>query len=171
LNYMYVWKVLEALAIEMKENGLDVPQEAIEDLKSAKTLFSVQQVDPNVPTANAQLYLDRAEATLLAMAESCHGREYAEHWLRKVEDARLKGFEQKSTPERSFIAGVPRGQDWVRIKAVENFSSGDICAVAARMGLGYKTQEHDRVLVYGKPEDIRSFIREIAEKARPKKQE
>lgn len=171
LNYEYVWKILEALAIEMKEKGQNVPQEAIEDLKSAKTLFTVQRVDPNTSTAEAQLYLDKAEATLLTLAESCQGKEYADDWLKKVEDARIKGLGETGKAAKSFVAGVPKGQDWVRITTTDIVSSRDVHAAAARMGLECKSQNHDSILVYGKSEDVKKFIREIAEKTRPKNKE
>lgn len=170
MNYEYVWKVLEALAIEMRERGQNVPQEAIEDLKSAKTLFTVQHVDPNAPIVDAQLYLDKAEVTLLSLAESCIGKKYVDDWLRRIEDARVKGLGEKSKPAKSFVAGVPKGQDWVRIRTTDIISSRDMYAAAARLGLECKSQEHDSILVYGKSEDIKRFIKEIAEKTRPKKQ-
>ncbi|MEM2921387.1 MAG: DUF2096 family protein, partial [Candidatus Bathyarchaeia archaeon] len=160
---------LEALAVEMKEMGLDVPQEVHEDLKSAKTLFSVQEVDANVDMSRAQFYLDRAETTLIAMAESYGGRDFAEKWLVKIEEARLRGLEETQKPVRVFISGVPKGQHWVRIRATEDIGQRELCSIATQRGLECKVQENGYVLVFGRAEDVKVFIREIAEKTRPKK--
>ena len=170
LNYEYLWKALEALAIELKGTGL-VVQEAIQDLKSAKTLFTSQQANPDSPAAvEAQLYLDKAEANLLSLAESCQGRKYADNWQNVIEEARQKGMGETSKPLRSFVPGVPKGQDWVRLKTSDLVSAKDIRATAARLGLECKPHETESILVYGKSDEIKKFIREISEKARPKKQ-
>ena len=170
MNYEYLWKALEALAIELKGTGLDV-QETIQDLKSAKTLFTVQHADPDSPTAvEAQLYLDKAEANLLSLAEPCRGKKYVDNWLKVIEEARQKGMGETSKPLRSFVPGVPKGQDWVRIKTSELVTEKDEKATAVRLELECKPQEQESILVYGKSDNIKKFIREIAEKARPKKQ-
>ncbi len=170
LNYEYLWKALETLAMELKGVGLDV-QETIQDLKSAKTLFTSQQADPDSPIAvEAQLYMDKAEANLLSLAESCQGKKYADNWLRTIEEARQKGMGENPQPVRSFVPGVPKGQDWVRIKMGDVVNAKDIQETASRLGLECRPHESKSVLVYGKSDEIKRFIKEIAEKVRPKKQ-
>ena len=92
MNYESVWRLLEGLMVELKAKGIAIPQEAVDDLKSAKTLTSIyktESVTSNV-ASDIALYLDKVEPSLLSLAESEIGKEYAEEWQNRIYKARTQ---------------------------------------------------------------------------------
>ena len=169
MNYEYVWKELEALVVELRSKGKDVPEEAVENLKAAKTLMTIQRVDPSSPAgADVEQYLGMTEAALMSSAEYHFGREYADRWLSRIEDAKAKGLNEIPKRQVGFVAGIPKGEDWVRVKITELVDMKELVSMADSLGLSKRREAEDTMLLHGQPEKVKAFLRQLTEKVRRK---
>lgn len=166
MNYEYLWKVLEELIVEFTKKGFTIPRELVDNLKSAKTLISIYNVEPtslDVAT-EIELYLENVESNLLYLAESDIGKEYADECLRRVYEARGKGLSDKVMTPSRFVSGVPKGEHWIRIKASGLINDRVVGKLLEKHSLSSKPQENGYLLVHGKEEDVKAFIKEVSEK-------
>jgi len=171
MNYEYLWKALEGLIVELTNKGITIPQELVDDLKSAKTLISIHKAEPmalDIAT-EIELYIEKVESNLLYLAESDIGKEYADECLRRIHDARRKGLSEKPKVTSRFVSGVPKGEYWIRIEASDLISNREIDKLLAKLNLSSKLQENGYILVYGKEENVKAFIKEVGEKILKKK--
>lgn len=167
MNYEYLWKALEALAVELRSKGREVPQDVIEDLKAARTLMSIQRVDPSSPAgADVEEYLRRTEAALISIVEYHFGKEYADRWIERLEDAKAKGLGE--TPRRAvgFVVGVPKGEDWVRVRVSELIDMQELESMTRALGLANRREAEDAMLIYGPPEKVKTFLKQLTERTR-----
>ena len=169
MDYEYLWKALEALALDLRSKGKDVTQDVIDDLKAAKTLMSIQRVDPSSPVASdVEEYLRKVEAALLSNAEYDVGSEYADQWLSRLEEAKKKGAHEIPQRRAGFVAGVPKGNDWVKVTVTELVDMRELEKMASGLDLSNRRESEDTVRVYGQPEKVKAFIRQLAEKTKRK---
>jgi hypothetical protein len=166
LNYDYMWRTLEALMLELRAKGVPIPGWLIEDLRAAKTFISIRKADPSAHITEAELYLEKVETALLQVAEEQLGKDAADSWLRRIEEARFREPEEDQKEGSRFIPGAPKDQPWVRIMIAEIISMEEAMAVAEGFGLSVKPQNGGFVLIYGPEESLRGFIRKLAERAR-----
>ncbi|MCJ7770903.1 DUF2096 family protein, partial [Candidatus Bathyarchaeota archaeon] len=116
MNYEHLWKELEALVIDTRSRGKEIPPEVVEDLKSAKTLMTIQRVDPSSPIMeDVEDYLRRVEAALLTYAENDFGKEYSDHWFQRIQEAKAKGLQETARTQVGLVTGIPRDQQWIRV--------------------------------------------------------
>lgn len=171
MNYEYLWKVLEELILELKNKGVTVPPELVEDLKSAQTFISRYRTEPTALhiVTEIELYLEKVESNLLYLAGSDVGEEYADECLRRIYEARRKGLSEKTTVTSRFVSGVPKGEHWIRIKVSDLISDRELGELLEKLGLSSKPQENDYLLIHGKEENVKAFIKEVSEKIRKKK--
>jgi len=166
MGYEEVWRVLADLLTELRKKGEAIPADVMNDLRSAKTMIQILKADPthaeNVP--RVETYLENVEFQSISAAQERFGTEYVELWMKKLEDAR-RIPERKETAPR-FVPGVPRGKDWVRVQVSEETPESHIEKLAEENGLSYEMRDDGYMLVYGKNENIKSFIKKLAEKVR-----
>ena len=169
MNYEYLWKELEALVVDMRSKGKEVPNEVVEDLKSAKTLMTIQSVDPSSSvSADVEDYLRRTEAAVISNAEYYLGKEYAEQWLSKIQDAKARGLREYPKKQVGFVSGIPKGDEWVRVKITDLVDIRTLDVIVHKLGLSKRVEAEDTVLLYGSPEKVKAFMKQLTEKVKRK---
>ncbi len=171
MNYEHLWRVLEDLFVELTNKGVTVPEELLNDLKSAKTLITIYNAEPTALEAATQIemYLDNVESNLLYLAESNLGKEYANNLLTKINEARQKGLEEKVPVPSKFVPGVQKSEHWIRIDISDLISGKELDSLLKRLNLSSKPQEDGYLLIHGKEENVKAFVKEISEKIKAKK--
>jgi len=170
MGYEEVWSVLADLLTELR-NKEAIPADVMSDLRSAKTMIQILKADPthieNIP--RIETYLENVEFCLISVAQEKSGSEYVKRWMKKLEEARRKVPEgEKAAPHR-FIPGIPRGKRWVRVQVSEDTPQRGIEKLAEKNELSYEMQEDGYVLVYGKNENLKTFVKKLAGKFRSAK--
>jgi hypothetical protein len=169
LNYEYLWKDIEALIIDLRSKGKSVPNEIVEDLKSAKTLMTIKDIDP-LSQINAEVedLLRRTEIALISDAESQLGKNYADKWLIRIQEAKSKEPEEIHKRKIGFVTGIPKGEDWVRVRVSELIDMLDLVQVSSSLGLAYRKENKETIIIHGSPEKIKVFMRQLTEKIKGK---
>ena len=163
MNYESVWKLLEALLVELRARGIVIPPELVDDLKSAKTLtgmYKTGSTSSNV-ASDIALYLDKVEPSLLSLAESQVGQEYADEWQHRIQKARTQAPENTVSRSR-FVSGISRGDHWIRIKTSNIIADSDLKESLEKLNLSCKQQDDGYLLVYGNKENVKSLVREVS---------
>ncbi len=168
MNYEERWKVLADLLTELRKNGEELPAKVMNDLRSTKTMMQILKDYPNhienVPKVEA--YLGNVESYLISAAQKKFGSDYVEIWMRKLEEAgRMIKVEEKAKATLRFVPGVPRDKHWVRIRISENTSRKDVERLAEGERLSHKMQKKGYMLVWGDGENIKTFVKKMAEKS------
>ena len=165
MNYETAWQTLESLIVELRQKEITVPPGISDDLKSARTLLTIYQTEPmngNVESELA-LYLEKIEPILLSLAECEVSKNYADIWQEKITNARMETAEKVKTASR-FIAGIPKGEHWLRIKTTDIISDGDVNKLTQDLNLTIKPQSDGYLLVIGNQENIKTFVKEVRKK-------
>ena len=164
MSYEEKWKVLADLLIELRERGEKIPTDVMHDLRSAKTMIQVLKADPahieNI--ARIDTYLRSVESYAIFTAEK-YGTEIVEEWLEKLEIEKGGKNKEKKEIASRFILGVPRDKNWVRIQISEDTPAEEIKKLVEASNLSYKMQKNGYMLVYGNGENIKSFVKTMAE--------
>lgn len=167
MSYKKKWKVLADLLAKLQESGEKIPADVINDLRSAKTMIQVLKADPTRAenVSRVDKYLRTVEAYAILTMEK-QGKEDVEEWLKKLkEPKRGENNETKETDSR-FVTSVPRNKNWMRIQISEDRPVEEIKKFVKENGLSYRTQENGYMLVYGNGENIKSFVKKLAEQFR-----
>ena len=166
MTYEETWKVLSDLLIELRKRGESVSPNIVEDLRSAKTMIQVLKADPkyieSIP--RIETFLGNVEAHLISMAQERFGSSFADKWMERVKRGR-RAVGEGETASR-FVPGLPRGDHWVRIKISEDAPREVVEMLAEEQNLVHKMQKGGYILVSGDSEDIKSFVKAMAEKLR-----
>ena len=166
MDYLNLWQVLEELYNTLLKKGVTLPREIMDDLKSLKTLINIYKVD--VTTLNVateiEIYLEKIESNLLYLAESDIGKAYAEKWLEKIYEARRGEVEKRKTYQARFISGIPKNEHWIRMKTSDLMKDQDRKRLLDKFNLSSKPQNDEYILIHGKEENIRKFIKEVGKK-------
>ena len=163
-----VWKTLDSLVAEFRKHGQTVPQNIIEDLRSAKTLMQVLRADPkheeNLPTI--EMYLGNVESYLIFEAHKKIGAAFAEDWMRRLREAReaAEVEEEPLEPSSKFVSGAPRDQKWLRVQVSDEMPENEIKKIATECGLSTRIQPDGYLLVSGDESGIKLFIQKTGEK-------
>lgn len=171
MNYEYLWGILESLAVELIDKGVFVIDEIMDDLKSTKTLISIHRTEPMaLEIANEiEFYLGKVESNLLNLAESEVGKVYADEYLKKIDEARVKGLAEKTSIASKFVSGIPKGKQWIRISISDLVDEVEIEKLLKKLNLSSKPQEDGYLLIYGKDEDLKALIKEVSKKIAKKR--
>ncbi len=162
-----VWKALDDLIMEFRKRRQIIPLEVMADLRAAKTLIHVLKADPrcieNVP--DIDVYLGNVESYLINEAEKKFGAEFAKEWMTRLGEARRTIVEEKaSKPASTFVPGLPKGQQWIRVKVTEETPAAAVKKLAEALGLKSEEQVDGYVLVYGESEKLRLFVKKTAQR-------
>jgi hypothetical protein len=164
---MATWKLLEDMLIELRKKGVNAPPNVMEDLRSAKLMIKLTCMDEGRGEAvqKAEEYLANVEAYLVTEAQKTLGSETVDKWLMRLEEANIETCEEKTKEENIFITGVPRDQKWIRVEPINNLPTERIKQIAKEQNLQVNPQKDGRLVVYGKPEDIKEFLKKMTKEA------
>jgi hypothetical protein len=162
MGHLAVWKVLEEMIIEFRKKGLPVPATVMNDLKSARTMIKIMNADASrgETAQKAEEYLGNVEAYLITEAQKEFAPEYIDAWLRRLEEANCETCAE-TVEESRFIAGLPRDQKWIRVEPLASLPLEKLKQLAEESNLSCSVQEDGRLLVYGKAEDIKGFVKKM----------
>jgi len=163
MSYEEKWKSLADLLTELQERGKKIPATVITDLRSAKTMIQVLKADPTHTenTSRLDTYMRSVESYIIFAAEKL-GTETVEEWLKKLKDPKTAQKKDVAAGSR-FSSGVPRGESWMRIKISDDTPLEDVKNLVKENKLSHKMQENSYMLVYGNKNNIKSFVRMMAE--------
>lgn len=166
MNYEHIWKVLEELIVEFGKKGIKVPKQYMDDLKSALTFIRIHNSEPSDSNVIAEIerYIDTVEINLLSLAETEQGAKYADECMRRIYDARMKGVNGKIIVPTKFVAGVPKGDHWVRIQVTDLLTTKELDQLLSTHQLSSKPQENGYVLIHGSQENVKALIRAMSQK-------
>jgi hypothetical protein len=60
---------------------------------------------------------------------------------------------------------MPRDQKWVRVKPISSLPLEKLKQLATESALSVRLEEDGHLIVYGKAEDIKEFVRKMTEQA------
>jgi hypothetical protein len=172
MGYSETWKILEEIIIEFRKKGLTIPETVMSDLKSAKTMIKIidaahegrGEIGPKV-----EQYLASVEAYLITEAEKAFSPERLDEWLRRlqVSSCDVCAGQPKSTAaeESRFVPGLPRDKKWVRVTPITSLPTEKLKQLADESNLSVKPEKDTHLIVYGKAEDIKQFIKKMTEQA------
>lgn len=149
---------------DFKKKGLTVPANIFNDLKYARTLINVLKADPARPETSQKIegYLNNVEAYLISEGQK-FGNKYVEEWVRRLEEASKKMFEEEKEETR-FVPGLPREQHWIRIKPSGDIPLEVLKAVADELKLSFEVQSDGCLLVYGEYNRVKDFVKKMTTK-------
>jgi hypothetical protein len=165
MGHVAVWKILEQMIADFREKAIDIPAQIIVDLKSAKTMLRILEVEPTNPATLQKIeqYLMNVESYLVSEGQKKLGFTYADEWLKRVEKAgKEKGDENEE--DMRFIPGVPRQQKWIRVTPSQEMSIETLEATAHTLNLSFTLQKDGSLLVCGEDQGIRDFVKKMASK-------
>jgi hypothetical protein len=175
MGYEAAWKILEEIVIELRKKGVATPQNVMNDLKSAKVLMKIMDAsdkDRGETAPKIEQYLGSVEAYLVTEAQKVFAPARIDAWLRRLEAASCDtcqtcGVERevKEKAEVKFITGVPRDQKWIRVEPLASLPLEKLRELAEKQQLSSRLEGDGRLLVYGRAEDIREFVKKMTEQA------
>jgi hypothetical protein len=172
VGYSETWKILEEIIIEFRKKGLTMPETVMSDLKSAKTLIRLidaaeegrGEIGPKV-----EQYLASVEAYLITEAQKNFPPERIDEWLRRLQGSfcDVCAGQQKTVAEKEsrYVSGLPRDQKWVRVTPINSLPTEKLKQLAEETNLTVKPEKDTHLIVYGKAEDIKQFIKKMTEQA------
>ena len=166
---MATWKLLEDMMIELKKKGVNIPPNVIEELRSAKSMIklSCMKESQGEATQKAEEILGTVEAYLITEAQTTLGSETVDKWLRRLEEASIETCEEPEK-ENQFVVGVPRDQKWIRVEPINSLTCERLQQLAGEVNLSVNKQNDGRLIVYGKQEDIKEFVKRMTTEATKK---
>jgi hypothetical protein len=168
MGYAAVWKILEEIIIEFRKKGSPVPVTVMNDLKSAKTMIKLMNVDTSRGdmAPKVEQYLANVEGYLVTEAQKNFPPERIDEWLRRLDEASVETCEctEEVKEESRFIPGLPRDQKWVRVKPLASLPAEKLKQLAEESSLSFKTESDGHLIVYGKPENVRNFVKKMTER-------
>jgi hypothetical protein len=163
MGYSSAWQVLENMIADFRKRGINVPEEVMTNLKSAKTMIKILKADPSRGETLQKIeeYLGNVESYLISEGQKTFGDEYVKEWLKRLEEANRKIDEEEET---RFVAGLPREGKWIRVKPSAELTLEKLKKSAKELNVSYDMQDDGYLLVYGTDECIKEFIKKIAAK-------
>jgi hypothetical protein len=176
MGYEAVWKVLEEIIIEFRKKGVATPQNVMNDLKSAKVLMKIMDAsekDRGETAPKIEQYLGSVEAYLVTEAQKTFAPARIDEWLRRLQEASRDTCqtcgvpsEVKEKAEAKFIMGArARDQKWIRVEPLASLPLEKLRELAEKQQLSSRLEGDGRLLVYGRAEDIREFVKKMTEQA------
>jgi hypothetical protein len=165
MGYLDTWKVLEEMVADFRKKRQTVPIKIMNDLKSARTMIRILKADTSCGETAQKIeeYLGSVESYLVSEGENVFGTPYAEEWLERLDKVRRKGPEEQEEEAR-FVPGLPREHRWIRVRPSAELTLDGLKVLAEDSTLSYKAQDDGSLLVYGKEERIKDFVRKMTTK-------
>jgi len=170
MGYTAKWKVLEDLTVALRKKGVEMPPTVINDLRSAKLMIKIAEAGGSAGDATLKLeeILGSVETYLVTEAQNILSPQAVDEWLRRLDEASIPTCEVKVEKEDTFITGIPRDQKWVRVEPIPNLPTERLQQIAKENNLSANPQKDGRLVVYGQQEDIKMFLKKMAEEATKK---
>jgi len=167
MGYTAKWKVLEDLMVELRKKGVEMAPTVINDLRSAKLMIKIAEAGDSRGEATLKLeeILGSVESYLVTEAQNILSTQLVDEWLRQLVEASITTCKIKVEKENVFITGVPRDQKWIRVEPIPNLPTERLTQIAKENNLSANPQKDGRLVVYGRQEDIRAFLKKMAEEA------
>jgi hypothetical protein len=112
--------------------------------------------------------LASVEAYLITEAQKCFPSERIDEWLRRLQGSFCDvcaGQPKTEAKAERFVAGLPRDQKWVRVTPINSLPTEKLKQLADETNLTVKPEKDTHLIVYGKAEDIKQFIKKMTEQA------
>ena len=169
MEYLAVWKVLEEMITDFRKKGVAIPSEVMNNLKSAKTMINILRADASrIETAQRiEEYLGSVESSLVSEGQKRFGTKYAAEWLKRLDEAGRKTLAEEEE-EAKFVPALPREQKWIRVRPSPELPIEKVKTLAEQSNLAYSIQKDGFLLVYGKDEQLKDFVKKMATKHKPK---
>ncbi len=166
-TYEMTWEVLADLILALRKEGLDIPPNVMEDLRSAKVMINVYKADPKATTEvvpKIEAYLKSVEGNLISLAEDHLGGRFIQPWMERLNRAQAAVVitPRAEAMKPTFIPGLPKEGTWLRVKISEPTSLQTVERAAAQSLLSTRVQEDGYILVYGESERLKEFVKKIA---------
>jgi hypothetical protein len=135
------------------------------DLKSARTMIRILSADSNREDTVQKIeeYIGSLELYLVSEGQKQFGTEYVDEKLKRLSEARGKTSEEE-VEEARFVFGVPREHKWIRARPTAELSLERLKLLAEESRLSHKTQNDGTLLVHGKDEDVKGFVKKMTTK-------
>jgi hypothetical protein len=165
MGYLAVWKIQEEMIVDFRKRGAYIPDRIMNDLKSARTLIRILKADScqEDTVQKIETYMTIVESFLVSEGEKLFGTGYVDEWLRRLGEADRK-ITEEDVEETRFIPGLPRGHQWIRVKSSAELPLEKLKTLAEESKLSYKTQKDGYLLVYGKDEHVKDFVKKMTTK-------
>ena len=162
MGYLAASRVLEEIVTTLRKNGLTIPTNVMNDLKSARTTidFLRSGASPEESVPKIEGYLANVEAFLISQMEKTCGEKTADQWLKRLDDARKQTNDEDEKKTR-FVRGLPREGKWIRVKPSSQLPVAKLKVMAEESSLKYSVQEDGSLLVSGKGSQIKDFVRKM----------
>jgi len=162
MGHPETWKVLEETIADFRRKGLVVPTDIMSELTSAKTMIQVLKADPNCAGVEQKIeeYLMNVESYVISKGQMMFGIEYVDKWSKKLDEASKRTSEEVEEKIRP-VPHFPRDEKWMRIKPSSQLPIDELKSLADKLCLSCDVQE-DFLLVHGKDEPLKEFVKEIA---------
>ena len=169
MGYLAVWKVLEEITTSFRKRQLTISETIMSDLKAARTMIKIMNADSGNGETRQKIeeYLGTVEAHLMTEAEKRFTPEQITKWLKKLEKASCGELEAEMEESR-FISGVPRDQQWLRVEPIASLPIEKLKQLTKENNLSTCTQSDGRLVVSGKVEDLKEFIKKLTKIANEK---
>jgi hypothetical protein len=167
---MASWKLLEDMLIAIKKRNVTVPANVMEDLRAAKSMIKLACVEgkgSGEAIQKAEELTANVEAYLINEVQTIFGPDLADQWLRRLEEANAETCDEPKSDDQ-FVTGVPRDQKWVRVEPIDTLSTERIQQIAKEQNLTVNSQKDGRLVVFGKPESIKAFLKKMTAEATKK---
>jgi hypothetical protein len=159
------WKVTEELITDLRRKGTIIPNETMTELRSAKTLIHVLEVDPSQTDVGLEIdkCLFNVESYVMSEGQA-FGAEYVEKWSARLSEA-LGALEEVHAQEEEpkLLPNIPRGAKWIRISS-SALSMDELRKLADDLHLSCMVQNEDVMLVHGEDKMMRELVKGIAAK-------
>jgi hypothetical protein len=161
-NYEKKWKILDNFLIKLKKKGVKIPLEIINDLRSAKTI--IQVLKPNLKKteniSRIEEYMRKVETFAVYTSEKL-GISDVEELLKKTTCMKQQEKTKHPKETQKFIHGVPKNNSWLLIKPSEELQVKLIKELVKKNQLGLKIEKNEDIIVFGKQNMIKSFVKDV----------
>ena len=168
MTHMATSRVLEEMIIEFRKKGMQVPQNILTDLKSARVLMKVDNADQKGRGETAPKideYLSTVEAYLITEAQKTLLPEQVDEWIRRLDAASCDVCSAAEKEDKWFVQGIPRDQKWIRIEPIDNMPLEKLKELSTETNLSFREENDGHLTVFGNAEDIKNFIKKMTEQA------
>ena len=168
MNYHSAAKTLDGLMMELIKKGAEIPAHVVDDLKSGRSFAGILLRSPDDAdvAGKAGFILENVEMNLLSLAEIKFGPEYAETWQKAI----IAAYKEEIAPIASaaaskLVSGVPKGERWIRVQTSElaAFYEHEPDKTPEVFDLTAVGQKDGYTLIYGKKENVASFLNQMKE--------
>jgi hypothetical protein len=162
MGYPSAWKVLDNMTADFRRKGVAIPDKVINDLKAAKTILSMPEnpLSARERFADIDVYIGNVESYLVSEGKKQFSEKCIEEWLGRLDSAWRRASAEEKEETRS-ISGLPRENEWIRIKSSNDLPLNKLEALVKESHLLSKRQDDGYLLIFGTDERVKDFVKMI----------